>query len=61
MLKEEIILPSNSQWNVPLSVIHKKTDATGTPKLRIIVDFRKLNDLTIDDSFSLLNITDILD
>jgi len=30
-------------------------------KLHIVVDFRKLNDLTIGDSFPLPNITDILD
>ncbi|KMQ93369.1 enzymatic polyprotein endonuclease reverse [Lasius niger] len=36
-------------------------DASGKQKLRVIVDFRKLNDLTIGDSFPLSNITDILD
>jgi len=29
--------------------------------LRIVIDFRKLNELTIGDSFPLPNITDILD
>ena len=33
----------------------------GTPKLRIVVDFKKLNSLTIGDSFPLSNRTDILD
>jgi len=37
----------------------QKSDASGKQKLRIVVDFRKLNDLTIEDSYS--NITDILD
>lgn len=61
MLKNKIIRPSMSQWNAPLLVVPKKTDASGKQKLRVVVDFRKLNDLTIGDSFPLPNITDILD
>ena len=61
MLKTEIIQTSASQWNAPLLVVPKKADASGKPKLRVVVDFRKLNDLTIGDSFPLPNITDILD
>jgi len=61
MLKQEIIRPSISQWNAPLLVVPKKTDASGKPKLRVVIDFRKLNDLTIGDSFPIPNITDILD
>jgi len=61
MHDDGIIRPSMSQWNMPLLVIPKKTDASGKQKLRIVVDFRKLNDLTIEDSFPLPNIIDILD
>jgi len=50
-----------SQWNAPLLVVPKKTDASGKQKLRIVLDFRKLNDFTIGDSFPSPNITDILD
>ncbi|KMQ83001.1 hypothetical protein RF55_21213, partial [Lasius niger] len=57
MLRNKIIRPSTSQWNAPLLVVPKKTDASGKPKLRVVVDFRKLNDLTIGDSFPLPNIT----
>jgi len=32
-------------------VVPKKTDASGKQKLRIVIDFRKLNDLTIRDFF----------
>jgi len=60
MLDDGIIHPSMNQWNAPLLVV-KKTDASGKQKLRIVVDFRKHNDLTIGDSFPLPNITDILD
>jgi len=47
--------------NAPILVVPKKGDASGKQKLRIVVDFRKLNDLTIEDSYPLPNITDILD
>jgi hypothetical protein len=62
MLNNKIIRHSNSQWNAPSLVVPKKIDASGKTKLHcVVVDFRKLNDLTIGDSFSLPNITDILD
>jgi len=61
MLSEKIILPSTSQWNAPILVVSKKNDASGKQKLRIVVDFRRLNNLTIGDSFPLPNVTDILD
>jgi len=61
MLKSKIITPSVSQWNAPLLVVPKKADASGNPKLRVVIDFRKLNNVTIGDSFPLPNITEILD
>ena len=41
-------------------MVPKKADASGKPKLRVVVDFRKLNDLTIGDSFPLPNIIIII-
>jgi len=61
MLDDGIIQPSVSQWNAPLLTVPKKVDASGEHKLRIVIDFRKLNELMIGDSFPLPNITDILD
>jgi hypothetical protein len=61
MLRDDIIQPSASQWNAPLLVVPKKTNTSGEQKLKILIDFRKLNELTIGDSFPLPNITDILD
>jgi len=61
MLDDGIIRSRMSQWNAPLLVVSKKTDASGKQKLRIVIDFRELNDLTIGDFFPLPNITDILD
>ncbi|MCI0564136.1 MAG: reverse transcriptase domain-containing protein, partial [Nitrososphaera sp.] len=61
MLAEGIIRPSKSQWNAPLLVVPKKADASGKTKMRVVVDFRKVNDITVGDSFPLPNITEILD
>jgi len=41
-------------------LVLKKADAKEIPKLRIVINFRKLNNLTID-TFPLPNISDILD
>ena len=59
--KQGIVKKSVSPWNAPLLVVPKKLDASGVKKWRVVVDFRKLNDITIGDAFPLPNITDILD
>lgn len=61
MLEDEIIQPSTSPWNSPVWVVPKKPDASGKKKWRIVIDYRKVNELSIGDSFPLPNITDILD
>jgi hypothetical protein len=61
MLENEIIQPSESPWNFQILIVPKKMDASGIRKWRMCVDFRKLNDITVGDSFPLPNIQDILD
>ncbi|XP_063988164.1 uncharacterized protein LOC135168161 [Diachasmimorpha longicaudata] len=61
MLQNGIVRPSKSQWNAPLLVVPKKMDASGKVKFRVVVDFRRLNEVTVGDSFPLPNISDILD
>ena len=61
VLGDGIIQPSQSPWNFPILVAPKKLDASGVRKWRICVDFRKLNEVTVGDSFPLPNIQDILD
>lgn len=57
MLQNSIIKRSKSPWNFPLLVVPKK----GPQKFRLVIDYRKLNDVTIGDAFPLPNITDIFD
>ncbi len=61
MLDQKIIRPSNSPWSSPIWVVPKKLDATGKQKWRVVVDYRKLNEKTIDNKYPLPNITDLLD
>jgi len=61
MLKDDIIVPSKSEWNFPIIMVPKKIDASGKKKWRLCIDFRKLNEVTMGDSYPLPNIQDILD
>jgi hypothetical protein len=61
MLENGIIRPSSSPWSSPIWIVPKKMDASGKTKWRIVVDYRKINEKTIDDRCPLPNINDILD
>jgi len=61
MLRDRIIQPSTSSWNSPVLLIPKKADALGKNKRRTVVDFRKPNEVTVDGSFPLTVISEILD
>lgn len=61
MLNDGIIRPSQSPWSSPIWVVPKKADASGRKKWRIVVDYRKINEKTIDDRYPIPNIEDILD
>lgn len=61
MLTKGIIRPSTSPWCSPIWIVPKKIDASGKQKWRLVVDYRKLNEKTVDDKYPLPNITDILD
>jgi hypothetical protein len=58
---DDIITPSNRGWDFPLLVVPKKLDTSGKRKRRICIDFRKLNEATVGDSYPLSNIQEILD
>lgn len=61
MLEDGIIQHSKSPWNAPLLIVPKKSDKNGNRRWRVVVDFRRLNDVTSGDAFPLPNICDILD
>lgn len=60
LLENNIIEPSISPWNSPLLIVPKKSDSD-EKKWRIVIDYRKLNEITINDVFPLPNINEILD
>ncbi|CAF4952206.1 unnamed protein product [Pieris macdunnoughi] len=59
MLNEGIIKPSTSPWSSPIWIVPKKLDASGQRKWRIVIDYRRLNDITIGDSYPIPNISEI--
>lgn len=61
MEKQGIIRKSYSRYASPIVVVAKKLDNSGIQKYRICVDYRKINEITIDDKFPLPNIDGILD
>nr|CAH7756694.1 unnamed protein product [Callosobruchus chinensis] len=61
LLDQNIIRHSNSAYNSPVWLIPKKADASGKKKWRMVVNYRKLNEKTIDDRYPIPCISDILD
>ncbi len=56
MLEQGIIEYSTSPWAAPVVLVLKKDET-----LRLCIDFRRLNDITLKDSFPLPRIDDTLD
>ena len=57
MLENDIIEPSTSAWGSPIFLVDKKE----SKKKRLVVDFRKVNELSRKDKFPMLHIDDALD
>jgi transposase InsO family protein/predicted aspartyl protease len=60
MLDKGIIRPSKSPYNSPIWVVNKKPDSSGEQKIRIVIDYRKLNNKTIEDKFPMPNIDELI-
>lgn len=61
MLDQGVIRESSSPYSSPVWVVAKKQDASNKQKWRIVIDYRKLNEVTKEDKFPLPNMDDILD
>lgn len=61
LLDSGIIRNSNSPYSSPIWVVPKKADASGTQKVRVVIDYRKLNEKTVNDKFPIPQIEEILD
>ena len=56
MLENGVIKPSTSPWSSPIVLVQKKNR-----DMRFCVDYRKLNEITVNDSHPLPLISDLLD
>lgn len=60
LLKDGIIRPSKSPYNAPVWVVPKKMDASVEKKYRLVIDYRKLNTVTIPDRYPIPEINEVL-
>jgi len=61
LLADGVIRPSKSPYNNPTWVVDKKgTEQNGVKKKRLVIDFRKLNQKTVDDRYPIPTISTIL-
>lgn len=51
LIKDGVIEPSTSQWNSPIILVPKKPNERGEKQYRLVVDFRRLNEVTETQSF----------
>uniref|UniRef100_W8BY62 RNA-directed DNA polymerase n=1 Tax=Ceratitis capitata TaxID=7213 RepID=W8BY62_CERCA len=61
LLRDGIIQPSHSSYNSPIHVVTKKgLDNEGNQQLRLVIDFRKLNEKTSSDKYPIPDTSVIL-
>lgn len=61
LLDQGIVRNSQSPWNAPIWIVPRKMDHSGKPKFRVVVDYRKLNEKTVEDKYPLPQISELLD
>ena len=61
LLDEGKIQQSDSPYNSPAWVVPKNADPQGNRRWWMVIDYRLLNEKTVEDAYPLPNITDILD
>lgn len=60
LLADGIIRPSRSPYNSPVWVVPKKSDASGQRKYRLVIDYRKLNSVTVPDRYPIPEINEVI-
>lgn len=60
LLNDGIIRPSRSPYNAPVWIVPKKMDASGGKKYRMVIDYRKLNAVTVADRYPIPEINEVL-
>lgn len=60
MLNDGIIRPSRSPYNSPVWVVEKKSDSKGNKQYRMVIDYRKLNTVTIPDRYPIPEISEVI-
>lgn len=60
LLANDIIRPSKSPYNSPVWIVDKKMDASGERKYRMVIDYRKLNSVTIPFKYPIPEINEVL-
>ena len=60
LLENDVIQESVSPYNSPMVVVPKKKGPDGREKFRVCFDYRKLNEVTIEDVFPMPNLENIL-
>ena len=56
LVGKDIIVPSKSPWASPMVPVRKK----GADRIRLYIDYRRLNEVTINDPFQMPSIEDLL-
>lgn len=60
LLAEKIIRPSKSPYNSPIWVVPKKDKPNGEKQYRMVIDFKRLNAVTISDTYPIPDINNTL-
>lgn len=60
LLEDGIIRKSRSPYNSPVWIVPKKNDTSGKKKFRMVIDYRKLNTVTIADRYPIPEINEVL-
>lgn len=51
LIEDDVVEESTSRWNSPILLVPKKENAKGEKQYRMVVDFRKLNEVTETETY----------